>query len=167
MKKETLYRTLIILLLVLNVVQLGGHFFVPKPTSPVATVGFPAQQGIDGALPPPPSDNLPSRGKSQRLSFAQKAPRLLQLNDKQSQAFSRLAEQHASHIAKLKKQQNQLTERYFDQPSAELLDEIAEIDKQKVTLTESHFNDVYQLLTPEQQLNFSAFKEAALQVIIR
>lgn len=168
MKKETLYRTLIILLLVLNVVQLGGYFFAPKPTLPTAMAEFPPpHQGIDGELPPPPSDNLPSLGKSQRLSFAQKAPRLLQLDDEQSQAFSRLAKQHASNIAKLKKQQNQLTERYFMQPSADLLDEIAEIDKQKVSLTESHFNDVYQLLTPEQQPNFSAFKQAALQVIIR
>lgn len=169
MKKETLYRTLIILLLALNVVQLGGYFFAPKPTLPSDMAGFPPPppQGIDGEVLPPPSDNLPSRGKSQRLSFAQKAPRLLQLDDEQSQAFSRLAKQHASNIAKLKKQQNQLTERYFMQPSADLLDEIAEIDKQKVSLTESHFNDVYQLLTPEQQPNFSAFKQAALQVIIR
>lgn len=167
MKKETLYRTLIVLLLVLNVVQLGGHFFVPKPTLPVDTMGLPPQQGIDGTLPPPPSDNPSSRDKPQRLSFAQKVPGLLQLDDEQSQAFSRLAKQHASHIAKLTKQQNQLTERYFTQPSAELLDEIAEIDKQKVTLTESHFNKVFQLLTPEQQPNFTAFKQAALQIVIR
>lgn len=168
MKKETLYRALIVLLLALNAVQLSGYFFAPKPTLPTDMKGFPPPppQGVDATLPPP-SDNVASRGQSQRLSFAEKVPRLLQLDDKQSEAFSQLAKQHASNIAKLKKRQNQLTERYFAQPSANLLDEIADIDKQKVALTEHHFNDVYKLLTPEQQPNFSAFKQAALQVIIR
>lgn len=156
MKKETLYRTLIILLLALNIVQLGGHFVTSKSRLSANTTALPKQ-----------SEHSSPRDKPQGASFLKEALALLQLNEEQSKVFTQLAQQHASHIAQLTKQQNQLTERYFTQSSATLLSEIADIDKQKVTLTERHFNEVYQLLLPEQQPSFAAFKQAALQIIIR
>lgn len=158
MKKESIYKSLIVLLLVINLVQISGHFFSPKPPH--------HSQAKSPPMPPPHAmQSSPTHIKG--ALFLKQAMQLLQLDGEQKQQFLKLAKAHESHMSKLQKQQSELTLNYFQQPAAELLENIANLDKQKVTLTEAHFGDVYQLLTPEQQPNFSAFKQAALQVIIR
>lgn len=136
MKKESIYKLLIALLLIVNLVQLGGHLFAPKP---------PHKAGE---------------------KFREQAVQLLALDNAQKQQFFELAESHKNAMSALHKQQQQLTERYFQQPTSELLTQITRIDKEKITLTEAHFQDVKKLLTSDQQPQFEAFKQAALRIII-
>lgn len=165
MKRENVYKILIALLLIVNLAQLGGNVLATEPP----------RTAIDGAMPPPPppsGDGFQSvpKGKladTKGRTFQREAILLLELSDTQKQQFDALAKAHNTEIARLQKQQGELTLRYFQQPSEALLDKIADMDKQKVQSTESHFEAVYQLLNHEQQANFKAFKQAALRVIIR
>lgn len=138
MKKNHVYITLIILLIILNIAQLGTQFVFPKPPPHVA---------------------------AQNLKL--EIPKMLDLDENQKQVFFELATNHREQIILLQKQQRELTTSYINNPSDSLLNQITDFHKQKIILTENHFNDVYNLLNEAQKVNFLKFKQAAFQVINR
>ena len=128
---------LIVLLIIINVAQLGAKYIYHKhPHNP--------------------------RDKNLKI----RAPKLLGLDESQKHTFFGLAGNHREKILKLQEQQHELTLSYINNPSTPVLDEIANIHKQKIILTENHFSDVYNILNEAQKSNFSRFKQAALKVII-
>jgi len=138
MKKNQVYIALIVLLIILNIAQLGAHFVFPKP-------------------PPHMAPN----------NLKMEIPKILDLDEHQTEAFFELASNHRDQINFLQNQQRELTLNYINNPSDLLLNEIADIHKQKIVLTKNHFNDVYQILNDGQKGNFLKFKQRAFQMINR
>jgi len=137
MKKTHVCIALIVLLVVLNIAQLGAHFIFPKP---------------------------PHVGSQ---NFKAEIPKILDLDEDQARTFFKLASNHRDQINVLQKQQHELTLNYINSPSDALLDDIAKLHKEKIVLTKNHFNDVYGILNDSQKAHFLKFKQAAFQVINR
>lgn len=138
MKKNQVYLTLIVLLIIINLVQLGAKFAAPKPP------------------PHHAAENLRTE-----------IPKMLDLDQNQTSDFYKLVTNHREKINKLQKQQRELTQQYINNPSVRLLDEISDFHKQKIVLTENHFNSVYNILNEQQKVNFPKFKQAVFQKINR
>ncbi len=140
MKKETIYKWIIGILLVINGIQLAGFLFAPKPPGP------PMHEGGD---------------------FRDRAIKTLNLDSEQKELFFKSAEKHRTTIDSLNKKQKEIIVSQFNNPSETKLTTIKEIESQKIKATHTNFNEIKKILKPEQMPNFEEFKKQALQVIIR
>lgn len=138
MKKDTIYKLIIAVLLVVNAVQLGGYFFGPK-------------------LNPNPKGEM----------FQERAIEILKLNAHQKSLFLDLAKKHQENLTELHQEQTKLTDSYFHQTSDSLLDAIGKLETKKINLTQKHFTEIKDILTQEQLPYFKTFKKEALQVILK
>lgn len=137
MKKERFYKICIAVLLLLNLLQLAGFLFLPKPPKP------------------------------KKGNFKQEAINILRLTPQQEQAFFKSAEKHHTAMTDLVKKQKELTAEYFKNPSELLLTEINQIETQKIKITETNFNEIEHFLQPNQKEKFKQFKEKALKIILQ
>lgn len=136
MKKETLYKVLIVVLLLLNLLQLSLFALAPKP-------------------PHKHSKN-----------FKEKTIQELKLNEKQRQTFNYLAKEHRNQIVKLHNEQIELTAKYFEQPTDSILQLIIDITTEKIKITNQHFEDIETMLNENQMIDFKQFKKEALRHIL-
>lgn len=141
MKKETLYIWVIVGLILVNAMQLGAFLCRPKPPKPLKN--------------------------QQHHDFRIKAVGVLNLNPEQKKQFNELADQHRAKMKELNEQQKLLTATYFNKPTESGLEAIQEIQSQRIEVTQSHFNEIKELLNPQQMPNYEAFKKEALQRILR
>lgn len=139
MKRDTIYKIIIGLLLVLNLFQLIGFLIKPKPGKP----------------------------PMQEIKFEKKAEQMMQLNEEQKEKFSRLVSEHHKKIIKLHDFQIDLSREYFNEPSDSLLKLIAKTEIDKISTTEEHFTDIKHMLNEEQIPLFYKFKNEALKGILR
>lgn len=137
MKKEKIYKIGVVILLILNLLQLAGFLFAPKPPKP------------------------------KQVQFEQEAVEILHLNDQQKQEFYASAKKHHQAMKSLIEKQKELTASYFEQPKEIFLNEIKKIEAQKIKVTETNFNEIEQLLHPNQKSYFKKFKNRALKIILR
>lgn len=139
MKKETVYKITIGVLLALNLLQLIGFLFAPKP----------------------------QRMRVQKGHFENEAVQILNLNNEQQKKFINFAEGHRDKMKILYDQQTELASEYFHQPNDSLLDLITKIETEKISTTQQHFSDVKSILNQNQISDFEKFKKKALQSILK
>lgn len=138
MKRDTIYKLIIVVLLVLNLLQLGKFIWMPK---------F-------------------SRPRKMDL-FANKAVTIMQLDSNQKQTFLQFVEKHKEQRRQLHERQIELARQYFKYPSDSLLILITEIETKKISITQEHFSDIKNMLKIEQIPLFDKFKEEALKGILQ
>jgi hypothetical protein len=136
MKKDTVYKLIIALLLALNLLQLATYLFAPQSQQP------------------------------QKDKFQDVAIKILNLNEEQQQRFHHFAQEHGNKMMPLYKKQSLLTVQYFNQPSDSLLNLIAKLETKKIIATEQHFSEIKSILNQSQVANFEKFKKEALQNIL-
>lgn len=138
MKKETIYKIAIGILLALNVLQLLGFLFSPKPEPPQHSMGV----------------------------FEDKAVKLMHLTQVQQQDFLKFIQEHKAKMRRLRNAHTELTSTYFTQPSDSLLKLITKVEREKIETTEQHFADIKSILHKEQIPSFEQFKAEVLQKIL-
>lgn len=139
MKRNTIYRIIIGFLLVLNLLQLFGFLFKPKPQRP----------------------------QLQKDMLEKRAKKMMQLNNEQQHYFLRLVEEHRKRIIKLHDTQIELSKQYFNRPSDSLLKLIANTEIEKISTTEQHFAAIKNILHKKQIPLFERFKKDALKGILK
>ncbi len=133
-------------LLVLNL-SMVAFFFLTKPTPP-------------------------DRADGQQ--FRNKAVNILQLDEQQEAAFSKLAMAHAEEMRRLMKSQQDLLKPYFDHLLTEndavnpdsILLQYQQLEKEKLVVTYQHFEDIKGILKEEQKGNFPKFMEEAIRALL-
>lgn len=142
MKKDTLYKIIIGLLLIINLIQLT--FSLIGPHHP------PRHHHAHGKIP-----------------INKHLIETLNLSNEQFQDFNKLARQHREEMIILNDIHKKNTESYFNTPSDSMLNEINKIGTRKITVTSKHFEDINSLLNEDQKESFDEFKLKALSHIIR
>ncbi|MBT8244147.1 hypothetical protein [Winogradskyella sp.] len=137
MKKETFYKIIIGLLIVLNLFQLSAFFFGQKPPH------------------------------IKKIDFKEKATNEMALNTKQQKVFFEFVLKHKQKMEILQEQQVQTIANYFRQPTDSLLTQISKIEVEKVKATEQHFLEVKSILSPKQHSKFEGFKKNAIEHILK
>lgn len=106
--------------------------------------------------------------------FMKEVVQLLQLDTAQEETFGRLAQGHKEKMNSLDKQIKKEVAPYFlsvtkggltDQDSIQ--DIMAGLERQKIIETYKHFEDVNEILKPEQKKHFERFVSQALNIIMR
>jgi len=138
MRKETFYIIVIALLIALNLLQLGNHFFDNRP----------------------PEDKPP-------IHLRQRVVNQLNLNKEQEQQFFDLVKNHITEMRSLLKNQHKLSKAYFQQPTDTLLQRLSRFESKKIQITEQHFSDIKSILNEEQYADFEKFKTKALNNLLR
>ena len=136
MKKETFYRILIGVLLVLNLLQIGFFLFVKPPHPP-------------------------------KHQFKGRAPEILHLTEEQGYQFHNIIRAHHQNMQLFNGEEKKLIELYFDEGSEEHLHQIQYLKQQKLEFTKAHFEDIRAMLEEDQLQYFKAFKQEALQRIMK
>ena len=119
--------------------------------------------------PPHPPKHL----HGPKNAFVLKAFDLLQLDENQKTIFKQLAKAHHLQMNRYDSTQVALLPSYFEQLnqtknteySQEVLDQISNIERQKVETTYQHFEDIKQLLRPNQLSRFENFVSKATKRI--
>lgn len=140
MKKESLYLSIIVLLILVNALQLSSFFFHSNPP------------------------RLPEHNHSQE--FRERAVEILNLTKVQKEQFFILAEKHNAQMQKLIENENELTIAYFNKPTEKGLDALLSIQSKKIKLTDNHFADIKSILSKKQLSNYEKFKKEAIKTII-
>ncbi|TSE09177.1 MULTISPECIES: hypothetical protein [Aquimarina] len=137
MKKELLYKTVVIILLVLNIIQVGYTLWVKKPLD---------------------KSNRPSKPD---------AIEILHLDQAQDIQFKKISRRHGKAMSELRNKQKQCIQEYFRAPSNSFLDCIKDIEAQKIKITEEHFEAMKSVLRKEQLIQYKYFKDKAVKFILR
>lgn len=137
MKKDTIYKSIIVILLVLNALQLGMFLFPPKP----------------------PHHNIDK--------FADKAVKIMQLDEKQAKTFFKLVQKHKEERRRIHDLELNLARQYFESPTDSLLELISDAGTKKIAITQQHFSDIQNILKNQQIPLFKEFKKEALNGILR
>ena len=142
MNQLQFYKSSTIALLVLNMAMIG-FFFLTKPPHP------------------------PGRGGQI------KAIDLLKLDQQQHREFLQLVKKHQQQMETINAQQGELLKPYFYRlvDSSRHIDPLAlqqmkDLEQRKISSTFQHLQDVKALLRPEQEANFEAFMNHALERIL-
>ena len=138
MKKERFFIVLIVLLTVLNIAQIGAHFFRP----------------------------MEGRGHGPK-SFKDQALKTLSLDKNQKEQFLSFGHEHRIAIDELNHNQRRLLGQYFEAPKEEVLKQILDIETQKIKVTQNNFEQVKGLLNSEQLKHYDTFQKQALNVILK
>lgn len=136
MKKDTVYKLIIVVLIGLNLLQLAPVLLMHKPHQP------------------------------QNNRFEQLAIRKMELNKEQQQDFIKFARIHRERMMQLFDRQSDIAVNYFTQPDDALLEQLAKIEREKVEATQQHFIQIKSILTESQLPLFEEFKEEALRSIL-
>ncbi|MEZ4888237.1 MAG: hypothetical protein R3E32_26140 [Chitinophagales bacterium] len=119
--------------------------------------------------PHPPHSN---RGGN-RHSFLQETIQILDLDAEQEILFKESANAHNQQVRVIEKQQAEATRQYFttileanDTLKDSLMLQLQQLEQSKIVLTYKHFEEVKSILKPEQQNNFQAFLDKALQILL-
>lgn len=139
MKRETLYKIAVIVLLAVNVVQISALFLTKRP---------------------PDREQRPRDGKPDAVS-------ILQLDTIQNKKFKEFSEQHHRAMSRLQQEQKRYVEDYFIQPSDSLLNSIKEIEVKKIETLEKHFEDMKSVLEDDQLPYYGEFKDKAVKYILK
>ncbi len=153
MKKSNFYKYALFFLIALNIALLS-FVIISKPQ------------------PPRPPFNSPSSAGPG--SFMNQASSILRLNKEQANSFSELAEKHKKDMDIINKNEGTLISEYFealnnnfsDTHSDSLLMLINDANTEKLTVTFKHFEDIKELLRPEQKPDFKRFMDRALNNIL-
>lgn len=111
------------------------------------------------------------RSAMQHHKVAKKA---LQLDDAQFDAFVASANDHHHRLSKLRDQEREHLQRYFEHlirdtttlPDEALLEAIEGIQRQKIQETYQHFATIKKILTPAQDAAFETFMRHVLKHVI-
>ncbi len=106
--------------------------------------------------------------------FRGQAPEMMQLDQQQRTAFSRMVAQHVRQMEGYNNAQRTLLQTYFDRlldstitsNTDTLLRQIQQVERQKIESTYNHFEGVQALLRPEQQAGFERFVRGAMESIL-
>lgn len=137
MKRETLYKITVIVLLVLNLLQISFPILSKKPPQ-----------------------NLKKPCKPNAVE-------MLYLNPDQDIQFREFGKKHNEVMDSLQKKQKQCVRNYFLQPTDSLLNNMKEIEAKKILVTKKHFEDMRSILKEEQLTHYEEFKNKALKFILR
>lgn len=137
MKRDTLYKIIIGVLLSINVVQVSYLIFTKRP---------------------------PRHATEHRKPNAKE---MLGLDDEQNIQFKEFGQEHHIAMVLLQKEQKKCVRYYFLQPSDSLLNRIKEIEERKIRTTAKHFEDLKSVLNEEQMPSYEDFRERALRYILR
>lgn len=137
MNKELIYKISILILLALNLLQLTSFLLMPKHRH---------HPGED---------------------FKNEVVKMLDLDEQQKDSFFSSAEKHRESMTLLVNQQKELTRQYFNKASDSVLQKINLIETEKILITEVNFKEIQNILKPNQQDKFEAFKNKALQIIVQ
>lgn len=140
MDKLRVFQIATIGLLLLNVVLMAFIFFAPRPGG--------------GASPLGPREDLG-------------------LDEVQHERFLTLARAHQRQMRTANDRQTELLQAYFLQLNTDSADspgpippEVAVLEREKITSTYQHLLDLKKMLRPEQQAEYPAFVDAALERIL-
>jgi len=136
MKKETVYKIIILILVGLNVLQLAPILLMHKPHQP------------------------------QNERFEQLAVQKMKLTKEQQDKFLEFAHAHRERMMQLFDRQSDIVVAYFTQPADSLLEQLTQIEREKVEATQQHFNQIKNILNENQLPLFYEFKQQALRSIL-
>ncbi|RMG86071.1 MAG: hypothetical protein D6714_04795 [Bacteroidetes bacterium] len=143
MTQLSFFKYAVALLFLLNI-GMVGFFFLTKPPAP------------------------------QAHNLLRSAPKMLNLDEKQKETFQALARQHQEKMRELDRKHAELLEAYFStftekspgvSPDS-LLHEAANIERAKIAATYQHFEDVKNILRPEQMPQFDKFMDQVLHQVL-
>lgn len=137
MKRETLYKIVVLVLLTINIVQVSFFLLTKKPKNNSK------------------NNNKPS------------AREMLYLEDSQQIQFKKFSEIHHEAMVLLQEEQKKVVKNYFMQPTDSLLNRITVIEAEKIKVTETHFENMRSVLKDDQLLYYEQFKDKALKFILR
>lgn len=134
MNRERVYKIALLLLVLLNLLQVGARLIHDRPP---------------------------------RNMHRKVVVKHLELDATQEKQFFREITKHRKSIQQLHRKQQVLTQSYFTNPSEERMQEILALEKEKFQVTEAHFTSLKSFLREEQYADFEAFKQKAIQHILR
>lgn len=137
MKRDTFYKVIIIVLLMINLVQISYLFLNKKP-----------------------------KNNSEKYRKPN-AREILHLDPNQDIQFKEFSKIHHNVMAQLRESQKQNVRNYFLHPTDSLLNRIAAIETQKIKVTQKHFENMKSVLKEHQLPNYKKFKDEALKYILQ
>lgn len=136
MKRDTVYKLIIVVLIALNMLQLAPFLLSRNATQP-------------------PVDR-----------FQQKAIKNMKLDKQQEKEFLEFVGMHRDKMMHLFGRQSDIAVEYFTQPSDSLLKELATIERDKIEAAQQHFTQIKSILNENQLPLFEQFKQEALHIIL-
>tara|TARA_R110002126_G_scaffold286177_2_gene437652 strand:- start:4558 stop:4971 length:414 start_codon:yes stop_codon:yes gene_type:complete len=137
MKRETLYKVTVIVLLILNLAHISFLVLNKKPQ------------------------------KNFHKNHKQGAREVLLLDHIQDTQFKEFSKKHNESMILLRDEQKQLVKNYFLKPTDSLLNRIKNIEAEKIKITEKHFENMRSVLKEDQLSYYKDFKHEILKSILR
>ncbi|MFS4447337.1 hypothetical protein [Maribacter sp. 2307UL18-2] len=137
MRRETLYKIAIGVLLTVNIAQVSYLFLTKKP-----------------------ANHTKEHSKPNAIE-------ILRLSEDQNIRFKAFSKQHHEAMVLLQEEQKKCVRDYFTRPSQALLDCVKDIEAKKIQITKKHFDDMKSVLKEEQLPYYEEFKDKALRYILR
>lgn len=112
----------------------------------------------------------PKSSRPHTRQFEQEAMKMLSLDETQRFAFKDAAKKHGSQVRGLNEDNRRLVEQFFlDDGSTDslLISKIQQLESQKLILTKKHFEEIKNILKPDQIKHFEPFKRRALGIILK
>lgn len=114
-----------------------------------------------------------SRPKPPRANprqFTEEAMNMLGLDEAQRAVFLDSSSKHASQVRILNNDHRKLVEQFFTTNGSTdslLIHKIQEVESQKLIATQAHFEEIKNMLKPDQIKHFESFKRKALGIILK
>ncbi|WP_108801937.1 hypothetical protein [Aquimarina sp. Aq107] len=137
MKRETLYKIAVLVLLIINGVQISFFLVTKKPR------------------------------KNSKQHHKPSAREILHLNTNQDNQFKEFSRTHGEAMRLLQEDQKESVRTYFLEPTDSLLRHISDIEAKKIKITKKHFENMKSILNKEQLTYYEDFKKKALKFILR